>query len=194
MIRVGLTGGIGSGKSIIGEILMVMGFPVYNSDIEAKSLMVNNQELVSQVKQIFGEQAYIKGSLNRKYLADQIFSNPDLKEKLNSIVHPAVRQAFEAWCSNQASEIIFNEAAILFETGGYKDFDYNILVTAPEEVRIARVVSRDNTSIEEVKNRINSQWKDSEKKDLASFVITNDNHSLVTLQVEKIIQKIKATI
>lgn len=194
MIKVGITGGIGSGKSIIGKVLMIMGFPVFNSDTEAKLLMINNQAVIDQVKHAFGEKAYINQHLNRKYLADQIFNDPILKDRLNNIVHPAVRQAYEDWCTTQTSEIVFNEAAILFETGRYKDFDYNILVTAPEALRIQRVVNRDQTTIAEVKNRMNNQWTDSKKMALASFVVINDDKTLVTHQVENILKAIKATI
>jgi len=194
VIKVGITGGIGSGKSIIGKVLMIMGFPVFNSDTEAKLLMVNNQAVIDQVKHTFEEKAYLNQHLNRKYLADQIFNDPVLKDRLNNIVHPAVRQAYEDWCTIQTSEIVFNEAAILFETGRYKDFDYNILVTAPEALRIQRVVNRDQTSIAEVKNRMDNQWTDSKKIDLASFVVINDDKTLVTHQVENILKAIKGTI
>ena len=194
MIKVGITGGIGSGKSIIGKILTVIGFPVFNSDTEAKLLMVNNEKVIHQVKQVFGEKAYTDNQLNRKYLADQIFNNETLKEQLNQIVHPAVRQEFEEWSKRQNTTIVFNEAAILFETGRYKDFDYNILVTAPEELRIQRVVKRDNTTIEEVKKRMENQWKDDKKKELASFIVNNDNQTLVTLQIEQILRDLGETI
>ena len=194
MIKVGITGGIGSGKSIIGKILTVIGFPVFNSDTEAKLLMVNNEKVIHQVKQVFGEKAYTDNQLNRKYLADQIFNNETLKEQLNQIVHPAVRQEFEEWSKRQNTSIVFNEAAILFETGRYKDFDYPILVTAPEELRIQRVVKRDNTTIEEVKKRMENQWKDDKKKELASFIVNNDNQTLVTLQIEQILRDLGETI
>ena len=194
MIKVGITGGIGSGKSIIGTILTVIGFPVFNSDTEAKLLMINNEKVIHQVKQVFGDKAYTNNQLNRKYLADQIFNNEALKEQLNQIVHPAVRQEFEEWSKRQSSTIVFNEAAILFETGGYKDFDYTILVTAPEELRIQRVVKRDNTTTQEVKNRMDNQWKDDKKKELASFIVNNDNVTLITPQIEKILRDLGESI
>lgn len=194
MIRVGITGGIGSGKSIIGKILTVIGFPVFNSDTEAKLLMVNNERVIHQVKEVFGDNAYTNNQLNRAYLADKIFSDEALKEQLNQIVHPAVRQEFEEWAKRQNTTIVFNEAAILFEIGRYKDFDYNILVTAPEELRIQRVIKRDNTTAEEVKKRMENQWKDEKKKELASFIITNDNVTLVTPQIEKILRDLGASI
>jgi len=194
VIKVGITGGIGSGKSIVAKILTVIGFPVFDSDTEAKLLMVNNRNVIQQVKEVFGEEAYIDKQLNRKYLADKIFNNEELKEQLNAIVHPAVRQEFEDWSNRQDSSLVFNEAAILFEIGRYKDFDYTILVTAPEELRIQRVIDRDKTTRKEVLKRMENQWKDEEKKALASFVINNDNEELVTLQVESILRSLGETI
>lgn len=194
MIKVGITGGIGSGKSIVAKILTVIGFPVFDSDTEAKLLMVNNSNVIQKVKEVFGEEAYIDKQLNRKYLADKIFNNEELKEQLNAIVHPAVRQEFEDWSNRQDSSLVFNEAAILFEIGRYKDFDYTILVTAPEELRIQRVLDRDKTTRKEVLKRMENQWKDEEKKALASFVINNDNEELVTLQVESILRSLGETI
>lgn len=194
MIKVGITGGIGSGKSIVAKILTVIGFPVFDSDTEAKLLMVNNRNVIQQVKEVFGEEAYIDKQLNRKYLAHKIFNNEELKEQLNAIVHPAVRQEFEDWSNRQDSSLVFNEAAILFEIGRYKDFNYTILVTAPEELRIQRVIDRDKTTRKEVLKRMENQWKDEEKKALASFVINNDNEELVTLQIESILRSLGETI
>lgn len=194
MIKVGITGGIGSGKSIVAKILTVIGFPVFDSDTEAKLLMVNNSTVIQKVKEVFGEEAYIDKQLNRKYLADKIFNNEELKEQLNAIVHPAVRQEFEDWSNRQDSSLVFNEAAILFEIGRYKDFDYTILVTAPEELRIQRVIDRDKTTRKEVLKRMENQWKDEEKKALASFVINNDDEELVTLQIESILRSLGETI
>lgn len=183
MKKIGLTGGIGSGKSIICKVLKTIGYPVFNSDDEAKLLMVNNPEVIQQVKEVFGAEAYIENALNRPFLANKIFNDEGLKTALNKIVHPAVRNAFETWSKKQNTELVFNEAAILFETGAYKTFDYTVLVTAPEELRIARVVSRDGTTKQEVQQRMNNQWKDDVKKELASFVINNDNTTLVTPQI-----------
>ncbi|HLV42929.1 MAG TPA: dephospho-CoA kinase [Brumimicrobium sp.] len=194
MIRIGITGGIGSGKSIIGKVLTVIGFPVFNSDTEAKLIMTNNEKVIGQVKKVFGENSYTDNQLNRKFLADQIFNNEQLKEQLNQIVHPAVRQEFEDWSKRQNTALVFNEAAILFETGRYKDFDYTILVTAPEEMRIQRVIARDNTTSKEVIQRMENQWKDERKKELASFIINNDNATLVTTQIEAILKKLGASI
>jgi len=173
---------------------MVMGFPVFDSDSEAKNLMVHNASVVKKIRNIFGDAAYVQGELNRKFLAQQIFNNPQLKDQLSNIVHPAVRQSFEHWCKKQTAPIVFNEAAILFETGRYKDFDYTILVTAPENIRIRRVIQRDQTTTETVKSRMDNQWKDEEKKKLASFIIVNDDRELVTLQIEKILSQLNFSI
>src|SRR5690554_6629803 len=117
--------------------------------------MVNNRNVIQQVKEVFGEEAYIDKQLNRKYLADKIFNNEELKEQLNALVHPAVRQEFEDWSNRHDSSLVFNEAAILFEIGRYKDFDYTILVSAPEELRIQRVIDRDKTT-DRKSTRLNS--------------------------------------
>lgn len=194
MKKVGLTGGIGSGKSIICDVLKVMGYPIFNSDNEAKLLMVNNQEVINQVKRVFGEEAYEGNQLNRPYLASKIFKEESLKTALNKIVHPAVRKAFDSWAAKQNKPLVFNEAAILFETGAYKTFDHTVLVTAPEETRINRVITRDNSTAQEVQLRMNNQWKDDVKKELASYIIINDNNSLVTPQVIQMIKHLEKAI
>jgi len=191
--KIGLTGGIGSGKSIICDVLKTIGYPVFNSDDEAKLLMVNNQEVIQRIKKIFGNEAYIGTKLNRPYLASKIFNDEHLKSELNNIVHPAVRKAFDNWSKNQKSSLVFNEAAILYETGAYKTFDHTVLVTAPEKLRIERVVARDNTTIKEIKQRINNQWKDEVKKTMASYVILNDDINLVIPQVLKMLDTLEKT-
>lgn len=199
MIRIGLTGGIGAGKSYIARIIENKGYSVFDSDSQAKALMTNNADVVSQVKHVFGKEAYQKGELNRPYLAHEIFNNECLKEKLNGIIHPAVRAAFEEWSKEKEKQLlkegkaplVFNEAAILFEIGRNKDFDFTVLVTAPEEVRIQRVIQRDNTSKEQVKSRINNQWPDSKKEALADFIIINDGIQGVEPQIDEMLKKIK---
>lgn len=194
MKKIGLTGGIGSGKSIICDILKIMGYPIFNSDDEAKLLMVNNQEVIQQIKDVFGEEAYLRNSLNRPFLASKIFNDESLKAELNNIVHPAVRSSFDKWAKKQKANLVFNEAAILFETGAYKSFDYTVLVTAPESIRVNRVIARDNTTTEEVQQRMKNQWKDDFKRELASYVIINDNTTLVTPQVIAMIKALENTI
>ena len=190
MKTVGITGGIGSGKSIIGKVLTVMGFPVFYSDQEGKRLMTENQTIIQQIEMLFGSDAYTDNQLNRAFIASQIFKDESLKEQLNQIIHPAVRARLKNWAQEQSSPLVFNEAAILFETGSYKDFDYTILVTASKETRILRIIKRDKSSREEILDRMNNQWKDEEKAKLASFMIVNNDKELVLPQLEAIIDKI----
>lgn len=202
MIKIGLTGGIGAGKSYVARIIEEMGYFVFNSDNQAKALMTNNTVVIDQVKAIFGKEAYQGEKLNRSYLADKIFNDESLKEQLNGVIHPAVKIAFKEWSKKKAAQLrkegkepfVFSESAILFEIGRYKDFDYTILVTAPEETRIQRVIQRDSTTHKQVESRINNQWSDSKKEALADFIIMNDGIKAVKPQVEKILNKIKETI
>lgn len=194
MKKIGLTGGIGSGKSIVCDIIKVIGYPVFNSDDEAKLIMTNNTTVVEQVKNVFGDEAYIENTLNRPFLASKIFNDEQLKTALNSIVHPAVRKAFDDWALIQQKSLVFNEAAILFETGAYKTFDYTVLVTAPKDIRISRVTNRDNTTIEEVQQRMKNQWEDDVKKELATYIINNDNTTLVAPQVLAMLEHLENVI
>src|SRR5690606_11422131 len=145
-----LTGGIGSGKTTIANWFSDKGIPVYNSDIEAKRLMNESTEIHQKLIQLFGENAYANGELNRKFISEQVFENKDLLEKLNQIVHPAVFQDFQNWIQNQTAAFVIKEAAILFESGSYHDCDYIISVISHEELRIQRVMARDRISAEQV--------------------------------------------
>lgn len=187
---VGITGGIGSGKSVIGKMLTTMGYPVYYSDQAAKELMEIDAMIIKELNQLFDNKAYDEGKLNRTYLAQQIFSNPKLKNKVNQIVHPRVRAHFKEFVEKQSSPLVFNEAAILFETGGDKNFDAIILVVADEGIRIERVINRDGIAKEEVINRINNQWSDEKKKKLTEYVITNNPTDLLVPQLNKILEKL----
>lgn len=169
-----------------------MGFPVFYSDQAAKSMMENDGAVIEKIKKTFGEASYDNGALNRSYLADQIFADDQLREALNGIVHPAVRERFQHWSQEQDTAIVFNEAAILFETGTYTSYDATILVTAPEQLRIQRVMERDNTQKAAVEARISKQWPDEKKSQLADHVIHNDDVQLVVPQVEKVVQKLIA--
>lgn len=193
MKKIGLTGGIGAGKSIVAKVLATMGFPVFFSDTAAKELLSHNESVKKQVVKLFGSSAYIEGHLNKTYLADKIFSDQHLKKELNKIVHPAVRNYFSDWAIKQNSPLVFNEAAILFETGSYKNFDYNILVSAPKSIRIERVKKRDNSSDKEVEARMKNQWNDEKKRELADFEIVNDDSQLLIPQIEKIIKAIQSS-
>jgi dephospho-CoA kinase len=174
-IKVGITGGIGSGKSFVAKIFKTMGIPFYDADKEAKLIMTRSVIIREGLIQAFGEEVYFEdGSLNRKWLSAQVFNNPEKLELLNSIVHPVVIQDAVDWANTQTSCYSLKEAALLFESGSYKTLDYTILVVAPEELRIERVMNRDGVSREEVLNRINKQMPEEEKRKLADFIIVND--------------------
>ncbi|MGB3773962.1 MAG: dephospho-CoA kinase [Leeuwenhoekiella sp.] len=172
MIVVGLTGGIGSGKSTIAGFFKQFGVSVYIADEEAKKLM-HTPELVDKITALFGNEAYVDNILNRGFIADLVFNNKDLLAQLNAIVHPAVKRHFDLWATQQESSYVVKEAAILFENEGYKQCDCTILVTAPEEIRIARVIERDKSTRENVKARMKQQWDDKRKVALADFIIDN---------------------
>tara|TARA_R110002051_G_scaffold235393_1_gene296895 strand:+ start:5619 stop:6215 length:597 start_codon:yes stop_codon:yes gene_type:complete len=173
MMVVGLTGGIGSGKTTVANMFADLKVPVYNSDKEAKSLMNNSKPLRKQIKTLLGKEAYKDKMLNRKFIADKVFVNSELLSELNKIVHPAVRNHFLEWKEKQKSGYVIQETALIFENSSQKNFDKIILVTAPEEIRIQRVVERDNLSVEKIKERIENQWSDEKKAQFSDFMIIN---------------------
>lgn len=192
MIVLGLTGGIGSGKTTVANIFKEFGIPVYNSDERAKWLMNNDPELKHSLSDLFGNEVYTEGSLNRKLVASKVFKDSNLLNKLNQLVHPGVRRDFERWKTQQNSDIILKEAAILIESGAYKQVDQLIVVSAPIDVRVKRVVERDQISEEEVYNRINNQMDEKERLKKADFVINNDGEHLLISQVKEIISQLKS--
>ncbi len=195
MIKVGLTGGIGSGKTYIAEYFVKLGVPVYNSDTRGKILMDNDSTIKKQLISAFGEQTFTNNGLNRTYLAEIVFNDKKKLTTINNIVHPAVRSDFENWCKTKSNySYIIQEAAILIESEAYKNLDYLIVVTAPKEIRIERVMQRDKLSNKEVENRIANQLSDSERIKHADFIINNDGIKLVETQVEKINIEIKQNI
>ncbi|WP_435654227.1 dephospho-CoA kinase [Cellulophaga baltica] len=183
---VGLTGGIGSGKTTVAKMFHALGVPVYNSDIEAKKLMVTSEVLKVKIKELLGTESYIDHKLNRTYIADKIFTDPDLLAQLNAIVHPAVRQHFMSWVAQQKAAYIIQETAIIFENDTQNKFDKIILVTAPEKIRIERVTSRDAISADKVKERIENQWPDQKKAALSDYVINNLELDKTTVLVAEI--------
>lgn len=187
MRRIGLTGGIGAGKSTIASVLEKMGYPVFYSDDQAKQLYNQNQTLKHQLLHLFGEEIYQNGQLNTVFLSKQLFTQPQLKAQISSMVHPLVRAAFDIWASNQTAPLVFNEAAILFETGAYQHFDATLLVVAPLELRISRVKQRDGLTEEQVEARIANQWTDTQKMSLTPYVIHNDGRPLL-IQIESVLQ------
>ncbi len=184
---VGITGGIGSGKSIICSVIEKIGFPVFYSDKEAKEILVSDKDVIKELTSLIGVELYKDGVFHKEVLANKIFNDPSIKEKVNHIIHPKVREKFSQWVNLQKSSIVFNEAAILFETGMYKNYDATVLVTAPMPIRINRAVKRDHTTKEAVENRIKNQWTDEDKVKLANFIIVNDDLTLVIPQLEKVL-------
>ena len=187
MKRIGITGGIGAGKSLVAEIIKAMGYPVYNSDERAKELTESNPKIKEGLIHLFGEEIYQNDTLNKFALAQAIFSDESLREKVNALIHPIVREDFNLWALAQNNSLVFNESAILFETRSFKNFDAIILVYAPKELRIKRIMKRDNCSENEVLKRMNSQFSDEEKYQLTEFRVLNDGQTPLLVQVEKII-------
>lgn len=183
-LLIGITGGIGSGKSTVTKIFNALGVKVYNSDIEAKKIINSDFEVISSIKQKFGEGIYKNNLLNSKILAEKVFNNSDALNALNAIVHPKVKLHFESWVQqNKTDKILIKEAAILIESGAYKDLDRLIVINSPEELRISRVSSRDHLNESEVKKRIAAQLSDEERLKYANYVINNNEKDLVIPQV-----------
>lgn len=189
---IGITGGIGSGKSSVSEFISEIGFPVYNSDYWAKELVNLDEDLKQKIKNLLGLEAYDEnGKYNRKYVAEIVFNNQELLLQLNALIHPAVRIHFEAWVNAQTAELVFKETALLFELKLHETCYQSILVTAEENLRIKRVMDRDGRTYREVKEIIDKQMPESEKIKMANFIIEN-NFDLNTLKAytQQIIQEI----
>lgn len=185
---IGLTGGIGSGKTTIANYFATMGVPVYIADDAAKKVM-QAEKIVQEIKTSFGDSIFENDVLNRAKLAEIVFNNAEKLAQLNAIVHPAVKRDFESWLQeNKNHDYVIYEAAILFESGRYKECDIIITVTAPEEIRIERVVKRDNTTREQVLSRIKMQWNDEKRISLSNFVINNSNLKIAKEEVVKILK------
>ncbi|MGV3762993.1 dephospho-CoA kinase [Parapedobacter sp.] len=183
-IKVGITGGIGSGKSIVCKVFHTLGIPIFDADREAKRLMATDRGLIAAIRLEFGDGAYDRdGAINRGYLANQVFNDPRRLALLNGLVHPVVIRAGEEWARSQDGPYSIKEAALLFESGSFKLNDYTVLVTAPEPVRMARVVQRDGVTPEQVRARMKRQWPDEEKARLADFTIVNDGIQPIIPQV-----------
>ncbi|MCF8269559.1 MAG: dephospho-CoA kinase [Crocinitomicaceae bacterium] len=187
MKRIGLTGGIGSGKSYIAGVLEKMGYPVYYSDEQAKVLTDTHPEIRAGLISGFGTGIYSEEILNRKELAAHIFKSEPDRIFVNQLIHPVVRADFERWCAEQHTALVFNEAAILFETGAYKQFDATVLVIAPHELRMQRIMERDRCTVEQAEARMKSQWSDEQKIPLATVVITSNGELPLVSQIERAI-------
>ena len=186
MLKIGLTGGIGSGKTTVAKIFEVLGIPVYYADQAAKDLMNTNPDLKERIVSAFGYQSYKDGKLDRQYLGNLVFGNEEKLDLLNSIVHPATIRDSEEWMNKQKTPYAIKEAAIIFESGLEKFFDFIIGVSAPESLRIQRVVARDHSSPENVLQRMQQQMDETEKISRCDFVIVNNGEVAILPQVLKI--------
>lgn len=192
MLKVGLTGGIGSGKTYVAQQFQELGIPVYFADKEAKRLMNSDKKLKQLIKELLGANAYhTNGRLNRATVAKKIFENRQYLMGINKLVHPAVKEDFILWTERQSSPYVLEESAIIYENGLESNFDKVIVVTAPEEIRIRRVIKRDKTTKKAVLARIKQQFPDKKKTALANFVIVNDGESNLYEQVDFIHKALK---
>jgi len=193
MISVGLTGGIGSGKSTVAKVFSVLDVPVYNSDERAKYLMNHDQELTKRIKELLSEDAYTSKGLNNNFIAEKIFSDSDLRNSLNNLVHKSVLQDYENYLKMQSDKLYaIQESAILFEEGYEKLYDLMITVSSPVEIRTNRLKAR-GMSEKDIRNRMESQWSDEEKVKRADFVVVNDENQSVLSRVLEIHNKILAS-
>ena len=193
MIKVGITGGIGSGKTHICKLLELMNFPVFYSDTEAKKIQNTNEYVHKKLVELFGEECYTEEGLNRKFIAEIIFKNPTAKRQLEEIIHPKVAEAFNDWCLNKSEtneRIVFIESAILYESGFNFLVDKVIFVYADEETRITRSMQRDGVSREAIEERIKNQSTDKEKSLKADFILHNNPDDYVNTQIINIIKKL----
>lgn len=186
MLKVGLTGGIGSGKTLISQVFIKLGIPVFNADSEAKKITNSDKFVINALKTEFGDDIYIDDKINRNKLAELIFKDQEVLKKVNSIIHPKVREYFALWYAKQNSPYVIEEAAILFESGVNKELDFTINVHADELVRVDRVKLRDNITIEKIKDRMQNQLSDEKRIELADFTIYNDGDQMVLPQILKI--------
>jgi dephospho-CoA kinase len=185
---IGLTGGIGSGKTTIANHLKSLGIPFYNSDDQAKKILYL-PETIDSLKSAFGNVVFTNELFDKDKLAKLVFNNPEQLKVLNQIIHPAVKVDFENWLkANKNSPLVIKEAAILFESGSYKDCDAVISISAPQEMRIQRVIERDHLTFDEVMSRINNQWTDEMRKNKSDYVIDNQDIEKACAQTEKIIK------
>jgi|SRR3954463_10606584 dephospho-CoA kinase len=192
MLKIGITGGIGSGKTTVCKVFELLGIPVYYADDTSRNLLENDLEIKKKIIAAFGEQVIDStGRIGRKKVASIVFGNEEKLNQLNAIIHPAVGDHFEKWLlMHLASPYILKEAAILFESGAYKQVDKVITITAPETLRITRVMKRDGTSTEDIELRIKAQLSEEERVKRSQFVIVNDEQQLVIPQVMKLHKEI----
>ena len=195
-LQIGITGGIGSGKTLVSKIFACLGIPVYDADSHAKELMTTDGILVSQIKKEFGDLSYLSdGTLNRKYLSEVVFNKQERLDVLNKLVHPRVGENYTQWVKRHNNKAyVLKEAALLFETGSYQALDKIIVVHAPEEVRIKRVIHRDGRAEQQVREIIRKQMSEEEKLKRADFIIYNDESSLIIPQVLSLHERLQMQI
>lgn len=192
MLKIGITGGIGSGKTTACKIFDLLGVKVYYADNRGKYLLQYNSKVIEKVKYLFGEEIYDdSGTINRPKLAGIVFKDKEKLKALEAIIHPAVKDDYENWVlENKHEPYLLKEAALLFEAGSYKDLDKIIVITAPKEIRAARVVKRDSTSLQSVMERMEHQWPEEKKAEMADFILKNDNESLLIPQIIELHKKL----
>lgn len=189
---IGLTGGIGSGKTTAAKYFEELGFPLYNSDLRARKLQNENPEVIQKIKDVFGEEAYNDEGMNRPFIASKTFNDKEKLKQLNAIVHPAVFNDFKTWIEEQNTDYVIKEAAILIESGSYKDCDIIISVVADKEIRITRTIERDGLTREQILNRMANQLTDEERKEYSDYIIDNSQDlNYLYQQVKNIVDNIK---
>lgn len=187
-MKIGITGGVGSGKSTVSRILESMGFKVFYSDFEAKKIIQFDLQVRKEITELLGQEAFVDGHYNVPYVSQCIFNDKELKKSLNEIVHPRVRNSFDTLVKQHS--LVFNEAAIMFETGLYLQMDHTVLVVCPLELRIERTMKRDGLSREQVEMRIQNQWSDEEKRKLTTLVIQNDEETALIPQIQHVLKQL----
>ena len=190
MIKIGITGGIGSGKSVVSDVIRLLGYPVYNSDIRAKELSDTNSTIRQSLVALFGSAIYTDNHLNRPLLASHLFQDSSQRAAVNAIIHPVVFADFNTWCTTQQTTLVFAESAILFESGFSTVMDKTIVVDAPQELRLQRVVERDAVTMEQVQKRMEAQMDALVLRHHANYVIYNDNEHLLISQIVDIVNKL----
>jgi dephospho-CoA kinase len=188
---VGLTGGIGSGKTTVANMFAALGVPVYIADVEAKKLSDSSEEIRNEIIALLGKGAYNGTLMDRGFVAERVFKDSGLLQRVNGIIHPRVAEHFLNWAAAQDAPYVIKEAAILFENGGYKNCDLVILVTAPKKVRIARVMARDSITKSAVEERMAHQWSDEKKRQMADFIIENTDLKTTQKSVSSIHQYLR---
>jgi dephospho-CoA kinase len=192
MLKVGLTGGIGSGKSTVAKVFAILGIPVYKADDEAKRLMATHPTLIEQIKSHFSEEAYVNGKLNKPFLSSIVFKNKEKLNLLNQLVHPFTIEDGKAWMQRQSTPYAIKEAALIFESGSQGEFDLIIGVYAPETLRIHRTIQRDHSSKEQIRSRMDNQIKEELKMKLCDEVILNNEQELLLPQIIALHHKLLA--